>query len=108
MSGRDVTAVSGHGICDFCALALPAEWVYPARSFEMPNPGLPGATFMSNGAWAACPACADLIERNDRDGLARRSPTLYAFGLQQELIGRFFVNRESGRQPYTGPAKRYR
>jgi hypothetical protein len=54
------------GRCDFCYADYP-EWVIPAREFE----ALPG--HMSSGDWAACEACARLIESNQWSALQRRA-----------------------------------
>jgi len=54
--------------CDFCS--EPACWSYPARDivvFELP------VRQASKGAWAACDECSQLIDAEDREGLARRS-----------------------------------
>ena len=107
MSRKGFTAVAGHGICDFCSPPLPGEYRYPAKSFEMPNPGFSGRHYMSRGAWCACAPCSDLIERGDPDGLARRNPILCALGVQQEIIRRFIANRDGQREPFTGPSQLY-
>lgn len=54
------------GRCDFCYVDHPA-WVVPAAEFEV----LPG--HVSTGDWAACDACAALIEQNRWSGLVRRA-----------------------------------
>ena len=42
-------------------------WAYPARPIVLPAFG-----WASPDDWAACAACADLIERGAREALARR------------------------------------
>lgn len=82
------TPSEGEEICDFCSSHDP-QWAYPCRNhshteninavvakrddlsdmrFERMN-----IKAISDGAWAACPACHMLIERGDRERLARRS-----------------------------------
>ena len=64
--------------CDFC-WAMNPEFELPARDFVMREP-VPFAdpddmlrqTHMSEGHWAACSACAALIERNQWSALVRR------------------------------------
>lgn len=53
--------------CDFCFMDKPV-FVIPARAFEVP--GQPGV--MTGENWAACGACAALIDRNQWTGLLRR------------------------------------
>ena len=53
--------------CDFCGAAN-AAWIYPAASFIMES--VPTKDVGSDGAWAACGKCHDLIESNDREALA--------------------------------------
>jgi len=55
--------------CDFCSSPEPL-WLYAAKTFAAPGTGFSG---VSVGAWAACELCAELIEADDRDGLASRS-----------------------------------
>jgi hypothetical protein len=74
LSGQGIRdAVGGPvaaGQCDFCDGSAPAAWIYPAENFSMQTPdGLP---WQSDGAWAACAQCANLIERDDRVALANR------------------------------------
>jgi hypothetical protein len=57
--------------CDFCFADDP-EYILPARTFEVPG-GFGG----SDGDWAPCGACADLIDRNDWNGLLRRAVAGY-------------------------------
>jgi heterodisulfide reductase subunit C len=56
--------------CDFCSAPCPT-WRYPARSFiAYRASNLAGE---SVGDWAACDACHELIEADDRQHLAERS-----------------------------------
>jgi len=64
-------------VCDFC-LAPDVRWTFPCRDFTtreaMELLGIPmGVEFHADGDWAACPACAALAVRGDRERLARRS-----------------------------------
>lgn len=54
------------GRCDFCNVDFP-RWVVPARSFEV----LPGA--MSNGDWAACDTCCEMISNRRWESIIRRA-----------------------------------
>lgn len=53
-------------ICDFCSDPHPAWWM-KAKTIEVPE-----ARAISQGDWAACDQCRQLIERNDRVKLALR------------------------------------
>ena len=87
--------------CDFCHPAKRARWDYPADSFKYVRNGhLP---FHSEGGWLACEQCAQLIEDNDREGLARANtahldvlPMPWRLG----LIDRFFAFRRGDRLPF--------
>lgn len=96
-------------VCDFCSSPSPT-WRYPARDFEAW--ATPTTVGHSAGGWAACDACHDAIERNDRTGLMRRAldsliqlhPVMREFRkeLEPELTQfhtMFFSHR-------TGPAER--
>jgi len=52
--------------CDFCS-STEIRWRYPTQSFS------PGLGYESVGDFAACDACHDLIEKDDREGLLTRS-----------------------------------
>ncbi len=54
--------------CDFCTRE-DVRWTYPARDF---TEKVAGRTVGSQGGWAACDPCHDLIEADDYDGLATR------------------------------------
>lgn len=57
-------------ICDFCSDPS-VGWRYPARTFLAYI--IEGIAGQSVGDWAACVACHDLIEKDDRSGLAAHS-----------------------------------
>jgi len=60
--------------CDFCLNYGDVIWELPVNDFEMPMRGLPGVTdWGSTNSWAACGACADLINRGDWPRLTRRA-----------------------------------
>lgn len=97
-------------VCDFCS-AQPVKWLYPARDFTSPTP-IPNLRHGSRGDWAACDHCHDLIERGDRDGLARHAGKRYVrvYGLPKnqaprlayelrKMHDRFWSNREGAPQP---------
>ncbi len=54
-------------ICDFCS-SPDVKWRYPAKTFLAYVTDLVAGE--SLGDWAACTKCHDLIERDDRAGLA--------------------------------------
>ena len=54
-------------ICDFCSAPKPARR-YSCRPFKMTGPKL-----RSVGGWAACNACAELIDADRWEDLADRS-----------------------------------
>jgi hypothetical protein len=57
-------------ICDFCS-GSDVKWRYPAKTFlSYITDSVAGESL---GDWAACTKCHDLIERDDRAGLASRS-----------------------------------
>lgn len=56
--------------CDFCSAPFPM-WRYPARTFIAYI--IANIAGESVGDWAACDTCHDLIEADDRTGLAQRS-----------------------------------
>lgn len=62
-------------ICDFCS-RIPVVAAYLCRDFVLPH-----TPIGSKGAWAACAACADLIDRDQREALTARSFE-HAFGLE--------------------------
>lgn len=58
-------------ICDFCSSGVPVA-SYSAADFVLAGGG--GASF---GGWMACRICDDLIRRDDWDGLAERSASMF-------------------------------
>lgn len=71
-------------VCDFCD-RQPATIAYPAHDVTTDLDVGPSASLTSTslGAWCACPACAVLVDRADRDGLVERSmATVLATGVQ--------------------------
>lgn len=58
-------------VCDFCSSPSIA-WDYPTRSFQ-----IAGMQWASDGDWAACTDCAELIERGDRAGLVMHCITTF-------------------------------
>jgi hypothetical protein len=63
-------------VCDFCSSKNPA-YAYPAHTFAI-VPG-EGPIAASVAEWAACKACHDLIEKDDRGALAERAIVLCGF-----------------------------
>lgn len=59
-------AARGPFRCDFCT-ATTVTWAYPARPVVLLEFG-----WGSPDDWAACAACADLIDRGAHEALARR------------------------------------
>lgn len=55
------------GKCDFCSAPDP-PWLYSAANFAMEQ-----AAWGSSGGWGACDRCSELIEADNRRGLAERS-----------------------------------
>jgi hypothetical protein len=58
-------------ICDFCSES-PVVKGYPALSFSMETQ-IPGLGIGSEAGWAACQICADLVDAEDWDGLAKHT-----------------------------------
>jgi hypothetical protein len=81
-----LTAPAEGPICDFCS-SPDVRWSYPCRDhnrqahaealIQRPDGSLRVEEMdiegFSHGGWAACSACHALIQRGDRDRLARRS-----------------------------------
>lgn len=63
-------------VCDFCSTLAPPDEVH---TFECPDfedtSKMP--PYVSRGAWAACPACRDLILAKDQEALIERSLSIY-------------------------------
>jgi len=68
-AGKFVTVVlwDNAAICDFCSDPV-VSWSYDVEEFRVE-----GAEWGSIEGWAACDACHELIEADDRKGLATRS-----------------------------------
>lgn len=65
---------AGPPICDFCS--APPLWLFPAEHFDMgTNVFDPAIVHRSESDWAACQECHDLIQAEDRQGLAERTLT---------------------------------
>lgn len=60
--------------CDFCSNRFPS-WVHPSKDFALPEIGW----VSSDGAWAACEACHELIENEEREKLASRAVRMYFY-----------------------------
>jgi hypothetical protein len=59
-------------LCDFCNEALNADYTaYNTKDFVWKE--VKGTKFVSAGAWRACRTCADLVDKEDWDGLHRRA-----------------------------------
>lgn len=58
------------GRCDFCNTDEPT-WRVPVATFPMPGPG--GERHYSQGDWAACDLCGELVARNRWDALLSRA-----------------------------------
>lgn len=60
--------------CDFC-IHREGTWTYPARDFVMQRMRMPDGSmqdFASQGSWAACDDCSELVERGDADAMVAR------------------------------------
>lgn len=62
------------GVCDFCS-APGAVNVFDVPDFDMPH-----QMGRSTGGWAACDTCAELVGKNRRDALLKRSVESASFG----------------------------
>lgn len=60
--------MADQGKCDFCS--EPPRWVYPAGDFIIEAPG--PNDYGSEGGWAACDDCHDIIETGDQEKLVYR------------------------------------
>jgi hypothetical protein len=56
-------------ICDFCS-SLDIQWKYEAKSFSIQTDL---TLWVSEGHWAACSACSELIESEKWQELTKRS-----------------------------------
>jgi hypothetical protein len=64
--GLDTEIGIDNPICDFCS-SSDVTWSYDAADYILDE------KWGSRGGWAACDECHDLIEADDRLGLARRA-----------------------------------
>lgn len=53
-------------VCDFCSSDAKHGYAYPCEDFDVGRD-------RSSGAWIACVACAEIIERRDHAGLVRHA-----------------------------------
>lgn len=101
--------------CDFCS-ELEPRWSYPATDFVALQIGAILST--SEGSWAACDTCHDLIDSGDRSGLADRSAGLWVVAnpdsaeVMECLRGElrcihdlFFTHRTGKAQPITAEVR---
>ena len=65
----DTSKIAADPRCDFCN-ASSVAWCFPAGVFSI---RVSGKKVLWDGDWLACEECAQLILRNDRQGLAARS-----------------------------------
>jgi hypothetical protein len=91
--------------CDFCDAPDP-QWSYDASPIVI-DFGV-GPMHRDDGRWAACTACADLIDANDRDGLLVRAyqawrkqgmPQSAALDVLRGMFTAFFMSKQSDRKP---------
>lgn len=69
------------GKCDFCGQGHPA-FVLPANDFRIPHDSMR----MSEGPWAACEACAGLIDSEKWTKLVKRVSTCIARSQGRERV----------------------
>lgn len=101
-------------ICDFCS-ATDCAFSYPTRDVNLStlaalsNKSGGIISLNSRGWWLACQTCHELIQKGDRDGLAKRStdsqkaamkaiPYELLLGLVRHMHDQFWKSREG--QPY--------
>lgn len=74
--GENFEQITVSIVCDFCSTPATVDsqfWSYPAEDFEY-SLQIEGIGFHgSKGEWACCEICHELIEEDDRKGLALRS-----------------------------------
>ena len=97
--------------CDFCSEGAPV-WTYPARDVGLGSI-VYGPTVLhpvSLGAWAACPACGELIEAGDWPALARRAVRSLGLdlsragpGLRVRLLAQISAAHRQFQQARMGP-----
>lgn len=59
------------GVCDFCPGACNAD-MRGAKAYDCTDFQMEGGHVTSQGAWAACPACAALVDAEKWDELVER------------------------------------
>ncbi len=67
-----IKSTAEYGICDFCG-ADPAKNIEDVPDFEMPDGSSARGWTMSVSGWASCDVCHEMISRDRRDDLLRRS-----------------------------------
>lgn len=90
------------GMCDFCG-KQEVSWIYPAEDFSIDH-----MNWASEGGWAACGDCSELIEDGEYKGLIDRAmvshggaPNVIKVALREhlaELHEMFRINRTGDRQ----------
>jgi hypothetical protein len=75
------------GICDFCGEACNAD-MQGAKAYDCDDFPMPMTGAMSHGAWAACPACAGFIDREQWHALKERMTEVHRqrFGFMADLM----------------------
>lgn len=61
----------GSEVCDFCTSNEPIYQNFPAKDFNWVQ--VKGVDLNSRGHWAACQTCAEMIKKDDWDGLLNRA-----------------------------------
>jgi hypothetical protein len=72
--------------CDFCSSREPVK-DYRVRAFEHAQYERPDGSALVIGSdedWSACAGCAELIDKNDREALARRTWEALPFSTELE------------------------
>lgn len=65
--------VKPSAMCDFCSVTAPA-WLYPAGDVVsvLSVGGVPDTVHDVSGPWMACEECHMLVQKGDREALAKR------------------------------------
>lgn len=96
-------------ICDFCS-SPEVDWAYPAESFETYAVVMPDGAMVatSEGWWASCSPCAQLIEAGRWAELAGRSldylPLPEPVANRTAALQRLAVLHQQFQTSRTGPA----
>jgi hypothetical protein len=84
-------------LCDFCSALKPPYKIYPCPDFPHPMSPL----HWSRGDWNACVPCAELIDADDREGLAQRCMLMHTMEydevsetMMRAFHNAFFANRK--------------